>query len=349
MKPPEPSFNSDSDYDREGCDSSSAKLRDIAASWVVRRDRGLSPAEEVEFKRWLEADPRHAAALARSAQAWSMLAGGAGTAIHVAPAPAHRVMRWRPLAWGGLAAAAGVALLLTNAWREPKQTVPSRDARVATVVATPQTRVLSDGTVVRLNVGAEVAEEFTAAVRDVRLVRGEAYFAVTPDAERPFVVRANAVAVRAVGTAFNVRMQASAVDVLVTEGTVQVASADAARTATPPPLVTAGHRAVVPLAVIGPAAQIVISSATADQIARELAWREPLLKLGGATLAELAVQFEQKTGRRLVLADPVLAQMRIGGRFPSEDVDGFVRVLEQHYGVICVREADGTLRLSQRP
>src|SRR5204863_5888557 len=80
-----------------------------------------------------------------------------------------------------------------------------------------------DGSVVELNRGAVVSAHFTASERRMRLVSGEANFKVAKDPQRPFVVEARGVAVRAVGTAFNVRIDAVSVEVLVTEGVVNVA------------------------------------------------------------------------------------------------------------------------------
>jgi transmembrane sensor len=51
---------------------------------------------------------------------------------------------------------------------------------------------------------------------------GEAHFFVEKDPQRPFVVNAAGIDVRAVGTAFNVRIDPAAVEVLVTEGRVRV-------------------------------------------------------------------------------------------------------------------------------
>jgi ferric-dicitrate binding protein FerR (iron transport regulator) len=48
-------------------------LRAIAAQWTIRRDRGLSASESIDYELWLAADPRHAAAMQRSAAAWSLL------------------------------------------------------------------------------------------------------------------------------------------------------------------------------------------------------------------------------------------------------------------------------------
>ena len=45
-------------------------LRATAAQWTIRRDRGLSATESIDYELWLAADPRHAAAMQRSSAAW---------------------------------------------------------------------------------------------------------------------------------------------------------------------------------------------------------------------------------------------------------------------------------------
>ena len=54
-------------------DSPESTLRATAARWAVRRDRGLSAAESIDYELWLAADPRHAAAMQRTSAAWSLL------------------------------------------------------------------------------------------------------------------------------------------------------------------------------------------------------------------------------------------------------------------------------------
>ena len=51
--------------------SDDASLRETAARWIVRRDRGLSAGESIEYELWLAADPRHAEAIQRAGGAWS--------------------------------------------------------------------------------------------------------------------------------------------------------------------------------------------------------------------------------------------------------------------------------------
>jgi ferric-dicitrate binding protein FerR (iron transport regulator) len=70
-----------------------------------------------------------------------------------------------------------------------------------------------------------------------------------------------------------------------------------------------------------------------------------MVDLAGATVGELAAGFAQRTGRRIEVADRALAAVRIGGRLPDDDVEGFVRALEEVYGVRVERRPDGVIVL----
>ena len=359
-------------------------LRATAAQWTIRRDRGLSASESIDYELWLAADPRHAAAMQRSAAAWSRLdrIPESAAAPVFATATRRRSFWRRSLVFAPLATAAAVALVALHLTR-PSATTPSASAALAPASASasasaatspssaPRQLTLSDGTVVQLNTGGEVLEQFTAAERRVLLARGEAHFAVTKNPTRPFVVRAGNVDVRAVGTAFNVHLQSAAVDVLVTEGVVELnKTVGPALAAVPsrderdtrhglpasgsPTTVTANERAVVTLAPTSPtssaspAPAIVVTTATPDDIARTLAWQAPLLRLGGSTLAELVLEFERTSGRRVILADPDLASLRVGGRVRSDDVDAFASLIATTLNLEIERPADGSLVLRKK-
>ena len=347
-------------------------LRATAAQWTIRRDRGLSASESIDYELWLAADPRHAAAMQRSAAAWSLLDRiPEKAAAPVLAAATRRRSFWRrSLVFAPLATAAAVALVALHLTR-PSATTPSASAALAPASASasaapapssaPRQLTLSDGTVVQLNTGGEVLEQFTAAERRVHLVRGEAHFAVTKNPARPFVVRAGNVDVRAVGTAFNVHLQSAAVDVLVTEGVVQLnrpsAQVPVVTIAAPPdnlPRLNANERAVVSLAPTSPtspaslAPAIVVTTATADEISRTLAWQAPLLRLGGSTLAELVLEFQRRSGQRVILADPALASLRVGGRFRADDLAGFTHLLATTLDLEVEHTADDTLVLRKK-
>jgi len=84
---------------------------------------------------------------------------------------------------------------------------------------------LPDGTSVTLNAGSdlEYPEKFDNKKRNVTL-HGEAYFNVTHDAERPFIIAANEIMIEVLGTSFYVNANAANgnVEVILTSGKVAV-------------------------------------------------------------------------------------------------------------------------------
>ncbi|MDP3071944.1 MAG: FecR domain-containing protein, partial [Opitutaceae bacterium] len=223
----------------------------------------------------------------------------------------------------------------------------------------PGTRVLADGTVVELNGDAVIVSDYTATARRVRLERGEAHFTVTKDTARPFTVTAAGVAVRAVGTAFNVRLADSAVEVLVTEGQVRlqpqpspVAPGDTRATEPPVPaaaehVLTVRQRAVV--ATTPTAAAPEIATLTPGEIERVLAWQHRLITFTATPLREIVAEFNRRNATQLVLADPELAALRVSASLRSDNVTGFVKLLETAFGVRTVRRSESEILLSRQP
>jgi len=216
-----------------------------------------------------------------------------------------------------------------------------------------------------LNADAEVVEQFTPAQRRVRLVRGEAHFTVTKNPARPFIVEAGGVGVRAVGTAFNVRLDAATVEVLVTEGRVQVASPTAvsARAQAGPPvapsslpvnfsssadpapaMLGAGQRAIVGLSAEAPPPQI--ATVSSDEMARLLAWQGLRLQFQDMPLDKVAREFNRYSHTQLRVAESA-ADVLVAGIFRADNVDVFVQFLEEGFRIRADRLTDGTVVLSK--
>ena len=124
------------------------------------------------------------------------------------------------LAAGVLAAIAAGLLLLF---------VPGLVVRLQSdqLTATAEVRsvALDDGIVVMLGADSAIAVRYQDAGRDVRLLKGEAFFQVAPDPQRPFRSSARDVEVTVLGTSFNVRLADDGAEVAVMTGVVQVANA----------------------------------------------------------------------------------------------------------------------------
>ena len=312
-----------------------------ASHWIVRTDRGLTAEEQDEYSAWLAADPRHGVWLARRRQTWAEFDAltewrpehSAEPNPDLLAAPRPRRRGWRLVFPSVLALAAGLAVWLSVS--PPLAAVKTEP--VSAIVSAYESRALDDGSVVELNGGAHIEVNFTTEERRVRLVRGEAHFIVAKNPLRPFVVEAGGVAVRAVGTAFDVLLGGHAVEVVVTEGRVRVDPPAAAAALQQVPDVAAGQRVVVALA----GGQIsAVTTISPDEMARRLAWQPRLLDFSATPLEAVAAEFNRRNRTQLVLADPALRLMPIVASFRSDNVDGFVRMLELSAGVSAERNGD---------
>ena len=338
-------------------------IEPAAAEWLVRHDRGLTPAQQDEFLSWLTVSAAHRESFERHRTMWgdfnalTQWRPEHGTtpnpdllARHRRPAPWRRPL---PLL---LATAAAIALTF---WLVPAAG-PRADASLTFETATYRQEKLPDGSVLDLNRGAHVVVQFSATERRVLLVQGEAQFAVAKNPARPFVVRAGGVDVRAVGTAFNVKLIGPNLEVLVTEGTVHVsqqtavvpptstatgASAGAAPTAAPVVLaaLTAGQRTVIPVATV--IAPPVVVPASVPEIARLLDWQPRLLDFDSTPLAEVVETFNRRNPQRLVIGDEELRALTIVASIRSDNVESFVRLLEGTMGVKADRTQAGEIVL----
>lgn len=298
-----------------------ARVREEAARWLAKQDRGLTGAEQDAFHHWLSADPRHRAWFARHRAGWQRLDRiAAWHPQHGAePNPDVLALPERRTPWRRVALAAAAVLMVAGA--VAFRLAESAPAGAAVAASGYERRVLEDGSVVELNGGADLEIHFTPAERRVVLRRGEALFTVAKNAARPFTVRAGGVNVRAVGTAFNVRLESERVEVLVTEGRVQVSPPVSA---TEPPLVSAGELAVVPLAA-GSAPEIAPASEAAT--ARVRAWQPQLIEFAADPLAEVIAELNRRNRLQLELADPALGRITITASIRSDNIEGFVELL----------------------
>lgn len=319
-------------------DSPEAQRRaQAAADWLVRRDRGFTAAEQDEFLDWLAADPRHGEwiALHRGTVADFTALASWRPEHSEEPnpdllAPPRRKVHW--LAPALLSAAA--AIVFAVVWWRVTPVTPA----VAPVAGTElQRRILEDGSSVELNRGASVTTAFTATERRATLVSGEAYFTVARNPARPFIVRAGGIDIRAVGTAFSVRLDPAAVEVLVTEGRVGVERIDAnvpPRPAADVPLVAAGQRATVSRTRAEPPSIVPV---TPQAMAQQLNWQPTLLDFSSAPLAAAVAEFNRRNRVQFVLADEELAALPIVASIRSDNVEGFANFLAAAPGVAIER------------
>lgn len=320
-----------------------------AARWLARHDRGLTPREQQELTRWLDADERHAAAYGQMRSTWSSLdlARQAPDLAQMAreldeqtrARPLRRFPVWSPVL--ALAAAAALAVLVgVWQWRVPTPAPATEGvvtAKYRVIPDTVQRVILDDGSVAELR-GSDSAIEtaFTPTERRVQLLRGEAFFEVAKNPDRPFVVAAGRITVRAVGTAFNVQLDAGDLAVVVTEGRVAVLDeieptdgAPVRETAPLAPPLEAGQRARLTRETAAGAPLLVkVDALTAGELDELLAWQATWLVFDGTPLEDTIEAFNRYGSHHLVVLDDSLRSRQLTGKFRADNVEGFLRLLE---------------------
>jgi transmembrane sensor len=312
-----------------------------ASLWAARLDGGnLSATDRTELDAWLAARPSHRSLLS----AYCQFSTDLELLLPALPRPADLVAansgsRARPrrrfwLAAIPLAAAAALTLIL---W--PAGAAHQSD-RFATSAAERQTVRLADGSRAELNAQTSLQVEINPHERRVRLAAGQALFTVTPDESRPFVVETPAGSVQVTGTVFEVRSESSrSLEVLVASGSVQVrpASTPEGRHFSPQSLTT-GDR------LSSGSGEIRKQKLSATQLEAALAWRQGQAVFADDSLAEALARFARYHGRGITAA-PGAAELKLGGRFSLDDLDGFLADLENVLPVRVTRSLNGTIQV----
>jgi transmembrane sensor len=331
-----------------------------AAEWLARRDGGnWTAADRAALDEWLDASTARAVAYIRLETAWSRAdrckALGAGFAPGHIPTPAEvgrspffeearalanttaaGAMRrpwWRqPFSW-----AASVALVCAGALLWHMQTSASS---YRTPVGGTASVPMSDGSRVTLNTDSEVRLSVSEILRRVELRHGEAFFEVAADPHRPFVVEAGSRRITVLGTKFSVLREGNDVRVAVTEGKVRLEGAS------PAPAADATSGAAIleagAVARTGPAG-VLVQSKRVSEIQDALSWRTGFLVFRDVDLAGAVAEFNRYNEKKVVIADPALASIRLSGKFKADNFLAFVRLLEDGFPIEARQGAGGVV------
>jgi len=299
-----------------------------ASRWLASRDaRPDDPDLASAFDQWLHADIRHRVAYLKLEAAWRR--GDKLRDLRPLDRDVNPDLLRPPRRYWSLAIAASALVVLLGAGVYFATTQLGWQ-RYETRVGGLSRIVLEDGSVIDLNTDSEVRARIGSRRREVRLVRGEGRFQVAHDKTRPFVVSAADADVRAVGTAFSVRLRERQVDVLVSEGIVAI---DAARIAHAPP-VHAGEAAVVL------PDRVSVRRLETPQLESRMSWTTGRLQFRGDSLADAVEEFNRYNRRHLRLADASLAQLRVGGTFNATDPESFAAALSSTFNLRVTRDTD---------
>lgn len=307
-----------------------------AADWLQRLEE--APRDEGVLSRWLEwcqADVRNLEAFESLQSIWSAFDEPEvqSAAQRLRASKGRFSLRSMALAASvTVAIGLGVALLNREAlldWIDPAREV------LTTQVAEHGNQLLADGSRVELGGKTRIVTRYSERERSVIVESGEAFFAVTKDHQRPFVVRAGGVTVTAVGTAFSVRRTIDRTVVAVSEGVVRVAPGAAHQVQ-----LTAGEQVSYSAASNSLNIVRIDPKVAESRLAGQLSFESEPLR---SVIADV----NRYASRRIVIDDAVLGERIFTGTVYEDRIDDWLRALEAVFPLTVVDQG-GSIELVPR-
>lgn len=342
------------------------QVLDDASVWLVKLESGLDDEQTAALKRWLST-PLHRDTFLEMAALWDKMSVLDELADIVPHAPESQetsatkpTSRWqRPFAIAASILMVGV--LSYQGFNAMYPSEPSAEiTQVARYLLQASTKPgehksinLEDGSTLWLNTNSQVNIAFTDSSRTIELISGELHIEVAKDKSRPLNVLAAGKAIQAVGTAFNVQYHRGDLELVVTEGVVEVASYTLSKGASNSLLNPLIQPQANPLTLVqGQKSLLSLPNSTVESISQEditndLSWREGKIVFRGEALIDVIEEVSRYTDKTLVLGDAALANMQVAGLFNTNDVDALIATLADNLQ-ISTDYTDSTIVLRPR-
>ncbi|WP_147676650.1 FecR family protein [Algibacter pacificus] len=168
---------------------------------------------------------------------------------------------------------------------------------------------LPDGTLIEININSTLKYPKTFGTTKERKVflNGEAFFNVSKNKAKPFVVMANGLTTKVLGTQFNVNSNPNSVNVYLVEGSVEVATNEEKQILKPK------QKAVYIPTEKG------IGITTPNQY-KELAWRANTFNFNNETLGEVTKLLEKRFNVTIQFSNGHIREKRLSAHFENQNL-----------------------------
>lgn len=181
---------------------------------------------------------------------------------------------------------------------------------------------LPDATKIDLDIKSSAHVTYYNHKRTVDLVKGKAFFDVSKDAHKPFVIQAGETHIKVVGTKFEVSRVNNSITVSVLEGIVSVS--DNVKNA------MYQLKKAESIAFNESGKMLYYGKINTQKIAD---WKENTLLFDKTTLKDATAQFAYYTNQTVTFDNDAIASLKLSGKFHTTHFQGFIQSLEAMYGL----------------
>lgn len=357
-------------------------LESEAWDWIVRldADEPLNEREKSKLTEWLSRSPAHVEQLSTLNEFW----GNPILIELLAPSKKfnkrsrqERIFRVKPafaFSFSFILSLLGLLLWWNNPFTSLNMTASTNKVNhiYNTQIGQQKSFVLADGSNIVLNADSQLQASFSDTSRNIWLVKGEAHFSVAKDKTRPFNVFAANGRVQAVGTAFSVDVAQSEMEILVTEGQIALALTTQKNSVTN--LTEAFARSNLDAGLYNKNMQDITFMGAGDylkfssssdfeqtklsiknnikqlsdsQIEAKQAWKKGELMFTGQSLIDVVQQLKRYSTTQIIIADPSLAELKIGGRFKFNQLDTLLKNLELNFDLTVRETSPGQITITK--
>ena len=338
-------------------------LEDQAAKWVARLDDDRpSEATLSEFRQWARQSPAHQDAFEAYVAVWEKM-NMLSQMVPPRESEARQVLPWYQRFNTAPRLTACAMLLGLVFMLQPW--LMSGNERYTTAVGEQKTITLPDGSIALLNTSSAIELRYSKDRRVIYLAQGEAHFDVVKNPDVPFEVHAGQGLVRAVGTAFGVYLRANDVEVVVTEGVVEldrlVASEESSNSPAAQPTVAvapsgaeleksneAPTRAQVSagnLATYDRHTAKHILLAELETIEDKVSWHQGLLVFDDEPLENVVAELSRYTTTKILIPERAVREMKVGGHFKVGDTEAIFEALQISFNIRAETVSEGVVYL----
>jgi transmembrane sensor len=310
-------------------------IRRRAISWLVRLRGEPTSSDRAAFDQWYASDQRHRIAFERERERFDRDYGllrnspfAAEGALSTSSGSSQSEVRYALAAT--LAALLLVPLALLSWKGDVPWTRPGEAMMLVSQVGEIRTLTLADGSRVTLDTQSAVKVELGPGARTARLVRGRARFQISQGA-RPFILTAGSLVVRTQGATVDADRWSGPARVEVRRGSVEVGPSPGRQAK------LGEGEAVGEVRRGGP---LPLSIEQSD-------WTSGMLSFEAAPLDQAVATANRYSARRIRLADPALAKLRVTGIFHAGDTPRLARALARAFSLDLTQAPGGDFLLSR--